>query len=88
MTDRGVARVDQDKAGGLIAKEGAKTVFTNNKNTAVQGSIIVGSPNTGDVIIGSPANNVFVENKKIAVQGSSTARGFSVQRGSDTVFTG
>ena len=88
MTSRGVARVGQDKAGGLIALEGAKTVFTNNKNTAVQGSVIVGKPNTGDVIVGPSSANVFVENKKIAVQGSVTARGFAVQRGSDNVFTG
>jgi uncharacterized Zn-binding protein involved in type VI secretion len=88
MTARGVARVGQDKAGGLIALEGAKTVFTNNKNTAIQGSVVVGKPNNGDVIVASPASNVFVENKRIAVQGASTARGFVVQRGSDNVFTG
>jgi uncharacterized Zn-binding protein involved in type VI secretion len=88
MASKGVARVDQDKAGGLIGKEGAKTVFTNNKNTAVESSIIVGSPNTGDVIVVSPSAKVFVENKKIAVQGASTAKGFVVQRGSDNVFTG
>lgn len=84
--DKGVGRVEVDKAGGIIGT-GANTVKTNNRKTAQVGSIIIDKPNKGDVILQS-AVTVFAENKKVAIQGAVTARGYSVQRGSNNVFAG
>lgn len=86
MTYKGVGRVDLDKAGGLIGT-GAKTVFTNNKSTAINSSVITGAPNRGDIIISSQTT-VYAENENVGIQGSTTARGYSVQRGSSNVFAG
>jgi uncharacterized Zn-binding protein involved in type VI secretion len=86
MTFKSVARAGLDRAGGLIGT-GAKTVITNNKPTAFVSSIIVDKPNKGDVILQSNVT-VFAENQKVAIQGAVTARGFSVQRGSNNVFAG
>ena len=82
----GVARVEQDKAGGIIGT-GASTVLTNNRQTAQQGSIIITKPNKGDIIVSTPVS-VFAENKKVAVRGAITGRGFAVERGSPNVFAG
>jgi len=88
MSDNGVARVDLDHAGGVIAT-GAQTVFTNNRKTAIVGnSTIGGPPNTGDTILSSPAPKVFVENKPIATVGSVTAKGYAVGKASTDVFAG
>jgi uncharacterized Zn-binding protein involved in type VI secretion len=87
MSDNGVARVNKDKAGGIII-EGAHTVFTENLKTAIQEvSIIGGPPNLGDVIVSSDVT-VFAENRKVAVVGAVTAQGLTVGRASDTVFAG
>ena len=84
--DRGVARTNLDRAGGPIGT-GAKTVFVNDENCAIESSVITGAPNSGDIIVQSPVT-VFAENKRVAVQGSITARGYAVGKASTNVFAG
>jgi uncharacterized Zn-binding protein involved in type VI secretion len=85
-----VARVNLDRAGGLIVT-GAATVFVNGDEAkwlaAVEGSTIGSPPNPGDVIVNSNTS-VFVENRKIAIEGAVTAQGYTVGRSSPNVFAG
>lgn len=82
MADRAVARADVDRADKIIAS-GAKTVFTNKKKTAHEGSVT----ETGNSIT-QGAQTVFVENKRIARAGDNTARSVPVVAGSTNVFAG
>ena len=51
MPDKGVARVNVDHAGGIIAT-GADSVIVNDRSTAIiNGSAIGGPPNIGDNIV-------------------------------------
>lgn len=86
MSARGVGRVEQDKAGGMFGT-GADTVFTNNKKTIIEGSVVITPPNKGDVILPEMVE-VYAENKRVATQGSVTVRGYSLQRASENVFVG
>ena len=93
MADYTVARVNKDKAAGLIG-HGAETVWANgalgdkqNKTVATEGSIIAGPPNIGDVIVSSQTT-VYAENKRIAIDGAVTGRGRHVGKGSPNVFAG
>lgn len=79
---KGVARVNKDRADSPLAS-GAKTVLTNNEETAFEGSETV-SGNT--VIQGS--TSVFVENKPIARMSDLTAKGTPIMTGSTDVITG
>jgi uncharacterized Zn-binding protein involved in type VI secretion len=88
MANKGVARINIDHAGGLIAT-GADSVQVNNRATAViNGSTIGGPPNAGDVIVSTPSMKVFAENQPVAVLGSVTAKGFTVGKSSPNVFAG
>lgn len=82
-----VARVDRDRAGGIIIT-GATTVFVNNQPVAVVSSVIGTAPNRGDVIVTSTSPTVFAENRNVAPIGSVTARGFAVSSGSGDVTAG
>jgi len=88
MPDTGVARVNVDHAGGVIAT-GADSVNVNNRSTAIiNGSTIGGPPNAGDVIVSTPALTVFAENQPVAVVGSVTGKGLAVGLASIDVFAG
>lgn len=88
MPNKGVARINIDHAGGLIAT-GADSVQVNNRSTAIiNGSTIGGPPNAGDVIVSTPSMKVFAENQPVAVLGSVTAQGFAIGKSSPNVFAG
>jgi hypothetical protein len=80
MTDRAVARADLDRADKIIVS-GAKTVLTNNKKTATEGSVT----QSGNAVTQGD-NTVFAENKKVARAGDNTARNTPIVAGSTNVF--
>lgn len=82
MADHPAGRVGVDVAGTLIVT-GAKTVFINNKEAAVEGGNTVGS----GVFVSSPTT-VFVENKHLVVEGAVTSKGSVLNGGSRDVRAG
>jgi uncharacterized Zn-binding protein involved in type VI secretion len=80
MVDRAVARADVDRADKIIVS-GTKTVLTNNKKTATEGSVT----QSGNAVTEGDTT-VFAENKKVARAGDNTAKNVPIVAGSTNVF--
>lgn len=78
----GVARADQDVAGGRILVRGSTNVFTNNRGTVMA----YDSTNATGVIVAQGSTNVFVNNKPIARESDMLANGQTISSSSTNVF--
>lgn len=85
----GVARVNQDVAGGVITGNLAPTVFVNNKPIAVKGAEITphgDAPHDAAVMVGS-SSTVFANNIPVCRDGDAASCGDTAS-GSSNVNAG
>jgi len=78
-----VARAGLDTGGSLLTN-GAKTVFTNNQQTALYEQ----TSNAEGATVASASPTVFAENKGVARKTDSMSTGRLISSGSLTVFAG
>lgn len=86
----GIARVNQDSAGGLITGNLAPTVFINGSPIAVKGAAVQGhgsGTHAGPVLDGS-SFDVFANGIAICRVGDLASCGHAITSGSSTVFSG
>lgn len=85
-----VARVTQDKTGGLIIGSLAPTVFVNGNPIAVIGATIVpyGSGCKAAPKLGPGSSTVIANGKSVCRQGDKDICGTPIVKGSDNVVAG
>jgi len=86
----GIARVNQDRAGGLITGNLAPTVFVNGQPIAVKGASVQGhglGSHAGPVIDGS-SKTVFANGIGVARIGDLATCGDAISTGSGNVNAG
>lgn len=87
--DKGVARVTEDVAGGLIMGVLAPSVFVNKKPITVVGAAVAShgdGEHSAPVMVGK-SSTVFAEKQEVCRKGDAASCGH-VATGSDDVFAG
>jgi uncharacterized Zn-binding protein involved in type VI secretion len=85
---RGVSRIGQDNAQGIIIGPGARTVKVNGTSASITNDRIAAhgkSPHTSSIVL-TGSRTVFAEGNPLTVRGSTTRCGHLVASGSPNVF--
>jgi uncharacterized Zn-binding protein involved in type VI secretion len=76
------ARINVDVASNSIIMDGAKTVFVNDQNSALLGSV----NGRGSVVIAG-SQDVYIEDREVARLADTMSDGGKISTGSLNVFT-